>query len=421
MKTLFKLFILMMLVAGTQNSTFAQSPSLSIHHIGAGDGDATLIIVVDSIGINQFTGQQNWDTCVILIDGQRYGSSGKMIWKYVKDTVGTLFPTRKIIDHVIVSHLHIDHYGGIPAFLKEAQGEDWTIGDLYDRQYVNYKNYYAGAPIIGECYDTLSTVNPDGPSFTKYQQAVVDAGLSPTQNFQIGENLLPGYKTAYMFCVVGYGITNPVNLDRDTCFLPVKQSGSKYYYESKSENDLSTGFLIRFQGFNYLTCGDLGGISGGNYVDGETPMTKGIMSGLRYPADYHICANKVSHHGSEESTTDWFAETNDFTVSVFPACLRSYGSSPNALPTETAIMNLVNTERDTLFYTFVPKNPGTQSSYWTKGDLDYYNDVVIKFTAPPGYGDVVMDVIERKKTKKGVYVGNATSRAITCDKGHKWF
>lgn len=412
------LFFLLLFTASGIN--LAQSPILEIHHIGGSDGDATLIMVVDSTGKNAFTGQQNWDTTVMLIDCQRYSGTGEVIWEYIRDTVGQRFPGRRRIDHIFISHLHIDHYGGLPRLLEKANTAGWTIGDVYDRQNVNYSDYFKATQVNGGCYDDFDKVDPDGTKFEDYNKALSTYHLTPTKTLRIGQNMLPNYKTAYMFCVVAYGLTNPVNQDYDTCFLPKTLINGKNYYTPKSENDLSTGFLIRFQGFNYLTLGDLGGVSGGNYVDGETPVTKGLLAGLRWPEDYHICANKVSHHGSAESSTKWFVTTNNFTASIIPASLRSYGQSDDALPTQTAITNLQTTGTNNLFYTFVPKNPGTPSSFWTKSNREYYNDVVIRFSQPPGYDNIEMTIIQRKKKSKGVYVGSATVTKVTCTKGHQW-
>ncbi len=400
---------------------FAQTPRLEIHHIGAGDGDATLIIAIDTVNAKDIKGNYFLDTAVILIDGQR-SSGGKEVWRYIQDTLNALSPTLKRINYIVVSHLHIDHYGGIPYIVSKAKGAGWEIGSVIDRQFANYSDYKGADQILDSCYDSLKVINPDAASFKKYNDTLKKYNLYPTKTVSVAQNLLKpfNFKTIYMFCVTSYGKTASVKSYTDTCFLPSFVSGGIRYYTPKSENDLSIGFLLRFQGFNYLTLGDLGGLSSGNYVNGETPVTKGIMSGLKYPTTYHICANKVSHHGSEESTTNWFANTNNFTASVFTASLRSYGGSPHALPTQTAITNLINTGADTLLYTFIPNNPQIQSSYWEKNNLRYYNDVIIKLLGKPGYGNVNMVTIQRAKSKDGLYQGPAIGKTIICNKGHNW-
>jgi hypothetical protein len=403
-------------------TAFGQTPRLEIHHIGAGDGDGTLIIAIDTVNVLNIAGQKFLDTSIILIDGQRSGG-GKEVWRYVRDTVNALSPTLKKINYIIVSHLHVDHYGGIPRIISSAKQAGWTIGQVIDRQNADYEGYNSNIySVLDSCYSSLQAIDPDAAAFKNYNDTLKKYNLFPTQAVNIAQNLFPKFEKIYMFCVVAYGLTTSAgNGTYDTCFLPLQNKAGKNVYTPKSENDLSIGFLIRFEGYNYLTSGDLGGVSGGGYVNGETPMTNGIRSGLKFPTDYHICSNKVSHHGSQESTSTWFATTNNFTVSVIPACLRSYGTSNNALPTQTAIQNLQSTGTNNLLYTFIPNNPQTLASYWTKGNLNMYNDVIIKILGAPGYGqNINMTIIQRPKTKKYVYQGTGTVQTITCNKGHNW-
>lgn len=408
--------ILLICLMGLTNVLFSQTPRIEIHHIGAGDGDATLIIAIDEVDAKNIYNQNYLDTAVVLIDGQR---SGKEVWRYVRDTVNALSPNLKKIDCIVLSHLHIDHFGGLAYVMNEATKAGWKIGKVLDRQHANYTKYFKPERIADDCYD-LDAPLPDLKNFNKYLSALVENHLTPTIAPIPGNDVfkaLFNFKHMSMFCIVSNGVTLATNPEvADTCFLPRVSTTNGYLYKPKSENDLSIGFLIEFQGFHYLTLGDLGGISGG-YTDGETPVTRWLQHALG--PGYHICANKVSHHGSEESTSPWFATTNNFTVSVIPASLRSYGKSQNALPTESAITNLGLIPEHHIRYTFIPKNPQTPSSFWTKGNLDKYNDVILKVNGLPGYGKtIVMQEIQHAKSKKGVYQGPATVDSITCDKGH---
>lgn len=401
----------------------AQVPRLEIHHIGAGDGDATLIIAIDSVNALNIQGKKYLDTAIILIDGQR-ASGGKEVWRYVRDTVTALSPKLKRIDYIVVSHLHIDHYGGVPYIISQAKQNGWNIQKVIDRQSADYSNFQNGLTVPDSCYDSLSAPNPDAASFKRYQDTLKKYKLTPTFAPLPANDLLSvfNFDDIKMYCVVSCGLTFALNPDpkvADTCFLPIVNASGRNYYKPRSENDLSIGWLIDYQGFHYLTLGDLGGVSGGGYTDGETPVTKWLLQTFNSP-EYHICANKVSHHGSRESTSEWFADKNNFTASVFPASLRSYGTSQHALPTQTAIENLKNTGKDTLLYTFIPQNPQTLSSYWKKNNLEYYNDVIIKILGEPGFDDINLKIIERKKNKKSVYLSPATVLPIICNKGHDW-
>ncbi len=422
MRSLFAAFLL-----GTALSVslYAQVPFLEIHHIGAGDGDATLILAVDSTGTNLFTGNPIWDTCAVLIDGQREGGAGE-IWRYVKDTLDARFPGRKTLDYMVVSHLHIDHYGGLAKVITNAVAANWKIKGVVTRRQLVYSakgiDVIAGPDAIDTCYSDVKVSNPNGVKLKAFFKAVTTNAIKQL-TVQPHNNLFDpnNFRNISMECIVAGGVTIS-GYDSLYTFLPAtKQKLGNF--GPKSENDLSYGWLLTFQGFHYVTLGDLGGKSGGNYVDGETPVTDYLVHRFD-DADYHLCAYKVSHHGSAESTTKETVELNKPTLAVFPASLRTYGSSTKPLPTRSAIeqMDSLTTTR---LYTFIPQNPTKLASYYTYNYLRYYNDVILKITGGPSHPDygenLPITIMQVKKNLDFTYPpGPPVVTVINCTKGHLW-
>lgn len=397
---------------------FSQTPRLEIHHIGAGDGDATLIIAIDKTGTNSFTNASILDTAIILIDGQRTGG-GEEVWKYVQNQVNALSPKLKRIDYIVVSHLHSDHFEGITTLVNSARTSNWTIQAVIDGQNANYNDYLPADNM--DCYGVYEPNDPESQAFQNYRNALAKSLLTPTYSVVPGVDILAPFhfEDLGMICVVANGQVLNAEGGFDN-FLPKKTIDQTVYYNPKSPNDLSIGFLIEFQGFHYLTMGDLGGVTKGNYVNGETPVTNWLVNTFD-SEDYHICALKVSHHGSKESSTKWFCETNNPTVSIIEAALRTYGKSQNPLPTQKAIENLQSTGTNNLFYTFVPLEPEQAASYWTKNYFNLYNDVVLKVIGLPGEGqNVTMEITQTRKNENFTPNGDPVQSTVICTKGHDW-
>lgn len=400
---------------------FAQTPRLEIHHIGAGDGDATLIIAIDSTTAYNIVDEVIWDTCVVLIDGQR-SSGGEEVWRYVRDTISTRFPHRLKIDYIVVSHLHIDHYGGLTNLINSAVAAHWTITGVVTRKAIHNDSITNSGDDIDTCYSDIILNNPEGVKIKAFFKTVTDNGINQPA-LTVGNELFHSQKfvNLSMQCIATVGTTYNTNGSGFYTFLTKNVNGT---YTAKSENDLSFGWLISFQGFHYTSFGDLGGVSKGNYVDGESYVTNYLVNRFQ-DLNYHLCVHKVSHHGSAESTTTQFAAANNIFLAVIPACLRAYGTSKNPLPTQTAIQNLLSNPNTTnLLYTFVPYNPGIQSSYWTYNNLQYYNDVIVKVIGGPGEPDkgfnLPIQLIQRTKNLNYTYAGASTFNTINCTKGHNW-
>ncbi len=390
----------------------AKAQRIEIHHIGVGDGDAILLIAIDE------TQTGYMDTVTALIDGNRSSKPGAAIWEYVNDVLTKLAPNRKKLDFVILSHLHIDHYGGLITVIDKIQKAGWDIGIVIDRDGAGNKpslSWNLDSNYIHECVDEDISF----PSYTSTAQRYVTltsvynkSTIAPGFDIFEGKN----FKHMSMVCLAAMGAALNTSLDGYDMFLPY--NSGKGEYVPYNENDLSFVFNIGFGGFNFFMGGDIGG--GKPYADGETPIANYLKARFTGSGDFHYCGIKVSHHGSAHSTNANFLAGTTPTMGVIQANLRTYGGT--ALPTETTVRALRTSLPSTsnLKFCFVPTDPGTLSDYWTKGKLAYYQDVVVKVNAltQPGQ-DIPMEVITQKRKKETLALtGAPVSTTITCTKSH---
>ncbi len=294
---------------------------LEIHQIGRGEGDSALILGED---VNATT--DKLEPFVILIDAQRYAKSAYSVWEYVRDTVETRFPGRKTIDFIVSSHIHVDHFGGMETFIGNALDSRWRIGGIVDQFAIDYSHLdFTGADIY-ECYDDIDA-KVSKTSAEKYIVFTRRVGLEriPIQPGPRG-NLFyyKNFKNIKFNCLAANGVT--IRGNNPIVFL---KSVGVNKFKVDSENDLSFVWMLSFQGFHYYTGGDIGG-GGGGYVDGETPVVN-YMGSFFGGRSFHMCAMKVSHHGSTHSTNDTFLGATSPTISIVPASLRTFNGT--ALPT----------------------------------------------------------------------------------------
>jgi len=244
--------------------SFAQE--LEIHHLNVGQADATLIVSP--------TGT------TMLIDGGNTGNGTNIICPYLTG----LGITR--LNYIVCSHYHGDHMGGLDEVINSLGVVN--VDTVFDRG--------RGAPL------------PDNTSFDEYEAAANATGRRKT--IELGQiiNLGGG---VLMKClatdgeVFNYGAVNNA---------------------TKSENDLSIGWLLSYGSFQYYTGGDLGGDTT-YYADNETPLAAQVGD---------VDAMKVNHHGSRYSTNQTFLDSLKPEVAfIAVGAGNSYGH-----PTQTVLNRL---------------------------------------------------------------------------------
>lgn len=228
---------------------------LEIHHINAGQADATLIISP--------TGT------TILIDAGNTGNGTNIVIPYLT-SLGITY-----LDFVVCSHYHADHLGGLDEVINGLGTSN--IGSVYDR------GSDAPLPTTVAFNDYVIAANSTGRRYTVSLGQVLDLGGGVTMTCLATDGE-----------VINYGIV----------------SGA-----TGSENDLSIGWLLNYNSFQYFTGGDLGG-EDTYYADNETPLA---------PQVGDVDAFKINHHGSQYSTNQTFVNTIQPEVGVIPVGTNTYG------------------------------------------------------------------------------------------------
>jgi competence protein ComEC len=374
-------------------------PSVLIHHIGVGQGDATLILVINKAR----------QVCSILIDAGNSAKKGDAVYEVINQYLGT-GPVKRI-DFIITSHLHSDHLGGMKEVLTRLTADSFKIGYIIDRaaQYIVQAD--------PECYDTTGNPgiisNDDAPliptskvvssyetyvneSVTKIDRVNVNTGLDLLNTWPFTKGFAPGIHftsltSGGLVCTNGMDYTSKIDLSAN----------------AKNENDYSYSFLFEMGEFRYFTGGDIGG--GPPYVDLETPLT-GFFNTRHDSAAFHFCTYKATHHGSTHSTNPAFVARTKPTVTVVPSALRSF--SGTQLPGQETLDRITSSSgNNIIFYTY----NWITNAY--SGRVSDYIDVILKVdsTAFASNHQITIERILRDKTTLKTKGGIITS-TFTCTK-----
>ncbi|OQP40748.1 hypothetical protein A4H97_14100 [Niastella yeongjuensis] len=300
----------------------AQDERLEIHHINIENGDATLIVVHD-IKANTFN-------ALALIDGGNIGTD-----VFIKPYFSNLFGAKKLpvkVKYMILSHFHADHYRGLLGIKTGTvfRAENITDPGGYDlpAKYARInppvpdnkaergfntgaKNNYVGA--LKKAFDKKY--------ITQRSKDITTFPGDIKKSIEIGTvNGIP----VNLICVVGggYSLGKDGNIVNNTT-----GKGSRL-----NANNYTLGFVLTYGQFRYFTGGDMGGQDTspcGSYLNQETSLDSGLsflFSDESYPFDNkvtdnsgsmgHICAFKVSHHGSNCSSNDEFLQTTSAAVFI---------------------------------------------------------------------------------------------------------
>ena len=269
---------------------------LRIHHINVTFGDATLI---------EFPDGTNW-----LIDQGDVGTSGTRVRDYLEARGVTSLHT------IVASHFHEDHIGGIATVLASP---------------IAYLTAYEhpGAKVPA---DDSATARWDA-----YTENPMRTSPSPGQRWYFG-----GVEVQSV-CVGHTETSSSTLLD-----------GSSVGGLGTDENAYSLGFMISWNGFDYLTMGDL-----------TSPVENELGPRLAF---HEIDVLKVSHHGSTSSTSAAFCQAIRPEVAVVSVGSGNYYGHP----AQQTLNNLNSGGVNWIYVT--EQGTGTPGS---APNMSYLNDTIL--------------------------------------------
>ena len=182
------------------------------------------------------------------------------------------------IDHMIATHYHVDHYGGIPAIAKAV-----PVRHFYDH---GKMTSLAEDENFAKLYSAYQSVT-EGKSTT----------LKPGDTIALKSG--SGSPSVKLLCVAGNGqvIGGRAEPKNSMC------SGAKLEDPDPSDNARSLGFVLTFGEFHFLDLGDL---------------TWNVEQALVCPSNHlgHIDLYQVTHHGMNISNNPVLLRTVRPTVAI---------------------------------------------------------------------------------------------------------
>jgi beta-lactamase superfamily II metal-dependent hydrolase len=193
------------------------------------------------------------------------------------------------IDHMIATHYHADHYGGIPQLAAA----------------VPIKHYYD--------HGKMSSLQDD-PNFPKMYAAYQTASGGQTTTLSPGDTIplkrAAGVPAVTLSCIVSGGQT----IGGSSSAANPECASARAMEDDPSDNARSVGFVLSYGGFRFLDLGDL---------------TWNVEQKLVCPADRigHIDLYQVTHHGMSISNNVTLLRTVKPTVAVMDNGPRKGGAA----------------------------------------------------------------------------------------------
>jgi beta-lactamase superfamily II metal-dependent hydrolase len=299
-------------------SIFWRNGYLDIHHINTGRGVATFMIMPDGtkmvIDLGDMDDSNRTNSLPLTITAA-YPNNSKNSGEWVIDYINQAIPPtlNPVLDYVLLTHFHSDHFGLIRSGLKKSEngnyylsgltqlGESFKIKNWIDRNYPDYNYPYNLKTVNGKTNNSLINLL-NFVQFQKTNRGMIPASLEVGKSTQITLQYAPQQFPQFKIIGVkrnGTIWTGNESETRDHFTIDsVLNTDARY-----SENPLSLALKISYGKFDYFTGGDNTGLQGyglPNWVDVETPMAKAVGK---------VEVTTLDHHGNRDGTNEFFLKT----------------------------------------------------------------------------------------------------------------
>src|SRR5262249_43983476 len=287
----FRLLILIVLLiiaagAGAAQKSETTRRTLDIFYIDVEGGAATLIVTPAGESILVDAGWPGFE-----------GRDAKRIEKAMKEAGVTA------IDHMIVTHYHTDHYGGVPELAKM----------------VRVNRFYDHGPML-----SLDEDKDFAAKYAAYRAAAKDQTITLNPGSSIRLKQTPNAPPVFLQVLASRGET--ATSKRAVIEPNAACAGVTEQPEDKSDNARSVAFLLRHGAFNFLDTGDL---------------TWNIEQKLVCPQDMigKVVLYQVAHHGLSISNNTALLRTIDPMVAIMNNGPRK-GGDPETVKALRSLPNL---------------------------------------------------------------------------------
>ncbi|HEU0120513.1 MAG TPA: hypothetical protein VFQ91_08315 [Bryobacteraceae bacterium] len=279
---------------------------LMIHHIDVGQGEATLIMLLENEVVS-FT---------VLIDGGRYTRGGGTIVRYLREI------NVRNVDLMICTHHDADHIEGLirvledeknsqtdrpitvgkiidrqsPLLFPDPFAKEFTFDDLSEEQYAEGRRF-CEVEIEGEKEEEKKEA-PEDKSETIDTEFKKESAEDVEDQEQLRKIIarfkkLVGDRGMTIKPGTTFAVSNSKNPELKLTCLHIDSAGDT----PSEENNYSIAILLEYGKFRYFTGGDL-----------ESVHEDKFIAALK--GDSHLCAFKCGHHGSRNSTSaEFLAQT----------------------------------------------------------------------------------------------------------------
>ncbi|MCB5253827.1 MAG: MBL fold metallo-hydrolase [Candidatus Cloacimonetes bacterium] len=298
-----------------------QEGYLDIHHISTGRGNASFILFPDGTSFVVDCGDMSETQTRVLSEKNTplVPDDSKTPAQWVADYIYQFHPKREnaIIDYVLITHYHDDHFGEVDNLRKRHPdggylmagitelGSIIPIKKIIDRGSdfpVNFRDEEVQKKIVskGDPYSMIATLNEYWKfiDFHKKNRGMFHEKFTVGSNNQIRLNYKP--EQFYDFKVKNIFANGEVwdELNNKT-HVYIKPEEYRYNGEN---NELSTGIKISYGSFDYYTGGDIGGIDQHGQDNPNSMETKTA------PVIGAVDVATLNHHGNRGSMNTFFVK-----------------------------------------------------------------------------------------------------------------